>query len=166
MIETKRLQPAAIPAALQRAERCRLVNEPYLAESICMDVLDVDPENQEALVTLLLAQTDRFGQDRAPSLKEVLDLVPRFTDEYQRLYYEGVVYERHAKASLKKTSPGARHKAFELLHRAMERYERAEPVRPEDNAETILRWNGCARLLNRYPEIEPVQEPAMPRMLE
>lgn len=166
MIETKPIQKSAVPAALKRAERYRLLNEPFLAESICLDILEIEPDNQEAIFMLLLAQTDRFGQDSAPSMKDVLSLVERIDDEYHRFYYEGVVYERHAKASLKKRSPGARHKAYELLHRAMELYERAEAIRPEGNDESILRWNTCVRILNRHPELEPVQESTAPQLLE
>ena len=55
MFELKRLSNDAIPAALERAERYRLLNEPFDAESICEDVLVVDPANQAAQVMLLLA---------------------------------------------------------------------------------------------------------------
>ena len=51
-----------LPAALQKAERYRLINDPTSAESICLDVLTVDPENRQALMTLLLAITDQFGE--------------------------------------------------------------------------------------------------------
>ena len=46
MFEFKRITPEAVPAALSKAERYRLLNEPREAESICRDVLLVDPENQ------------------------------------------------------------------------------------------------------------------------
>ena len=45
--------------ALEKAERYRLLNEPILAESICLDILDADPQNAKAVVTMLLAITDR-----------------------------------------------------------------------------------------------------------
>ena len=61
MFELKRLSDDAIPAALEKALRYRLLNDPAEAESICHDVLHIDPENQQALVVLLLAVTDRFG---------------------------------------------------------------------------------------------------------
>ena len=60
MFELKRLSDEAIPAALEKALRYRLLNKPAEAESICRDVLQIDPENQEALVVLLLALTDRL----------------------------------------------------------------------------------------------------------
>jgi hypothetical protein len=166
MIKTKPIHHTAIPAALKRAERYRLLNEPFLAESICLDILEIEPKNQEAIYTLLLAQTDQFGQNRAPALKEVLALIDRIDDDYHRIYYEGVTYERQAKASLKKGTPGARHTAYEFLHKAMDLYQRAEPLRPEDNDEAILRWNTCARLLNRHPELEPAEEHSTPQLLE
>ena len=59
MSELKSLHKDAIPAALEKAERYRLLNEPGEAESICLDILHVDPENQQAIVTLLLAHWRR-----------------------------------------------------------------------------------------------------------
>jgi hypothetical protein len=60
MLELKRIPPSAVQPALEKALRYRLLSEPGEAESICRDVLAVDPDNQEALVTLLLALTDQF----------------------------------------------------------------------------------------------------------
>ena len=42
----KPISPEAIPEALQKAERYRLLNEPAQAESLCQDVLAVEPNNQ------------------------------------------------------------------------------------------------------------------------
>ena len=55
MFELKPLSADAIPAALEKAMRYRLLNEPAEAESISQDVLRTDPDNQQALVILLLA---------------------------------------------------------------------------------------------------------------
>src|SRR5881394_252986 len=62
MSELKQLSKNAIPGALEKAERYRLLNEPAEAESICLDVLAAEPENQQALIMLLLAVTDRFSK--------------------------------------------------------------------------------------------------------
>src|ERR1700694_1767882 len=62
MHELKPLSRDAVPRALERAERYRLLNEPGEAESICLDALQADAENQEALMTLLLAFTDQFEE--------------------------------------------------------------------------------------------------------
>jgi hypothetical protein len=43
MVELKRLSAEAIPAALEKALRYRLLNEPAEAESICHDVLHIGP---------------------------------------------------------------------------------------------------------------------------
>ena len=37
----------------------------------------------------------------------------------------------------------------------MEWYEKAESLRPPGNDEAILRWNTCARILARHPEVAP-----------
>jgi hypothetical protein len=45
----------------------------------------------------------------------------------------------------------------------MAHYEMAESLRPAGNDEAILRWNACARLLARNPELQPrIDEPAAP----
>ena len=36
-----------------QVERYRLLNEPWEAESICLDILTLEPDNQEALILLL-----------------------------------------------------------------------------------------------------------------
>ena len=64
MFELKTLSKSAVPAALAQAERYRLLNEPAEAESICLDVLRVEPDNQDALVTLVLSLTDQFPETR------------------------------------------------------------------------------------------------------
>ena len=61
MFELRPLSTTAIPAALAKAERYRLLNEPSEAESICLDILAVDPAHQDALTMMLLAITDQFS---------------------------------------------------------------------------------------------------------
>ena len=46
MFQLKSLSMEGITAALDKAERYRLLNEPREAESICLDVLEIDPENR------------------------------------------------------------------------------------------------------------------------
>ena len=57
MFELKPIHQDAIPQALEKAHFYRLLNEPGAAESICLDILEIDPDNQQALVTLLVALT-------------------------------------------------------------------------------------------------------------
>jgi len=94
-----------IPAALQKAERYRVINDPTSAESICLDVLAVSPENQQALVTLLLAITDQFGEEPTEAVRRAQQVLPRLRDEYKRTYYAGIISERRAKAQLRSGTP-------------------------------------------------------------
>src|SRR5947208_10234040 len=102
MFELKQLHPEAIPAALEKAKHYRRLNEPAAAESICLDVLAVEPENQEAIIDIVLAMSDRFGKDYAVGESHIYDFLQRIDDEYARVYYTGIVYERRAKAVLAK----------------------------------------------------------------
>jgi hypothetical protein len=45
-------------------------------------------------------------------------------------------------------------------------YEKAESQRPPGNDEAILRWNTCARLLQRHPELTPSADESVPLSLE
>jgi len=53
MFEPKPISKDAVPAALAKAERYRFLNEPGEAESICLDVLQIEPDNQDAIVALV-----------------------------------------------------------------------------------------------------------------
>lgn len=145
MFELKSLSPQAVPAALEKAKHYRLLNEPSAAESICLDVLRIDPENQEALANIVLAMSDRFAKDYAVGDTLIQDYLARIQDDYERSYYTGIVYERRAKAVLDKGGVNA----YELFRQAMEWFETAEELRPKGNDDPILRWNGCARIITR-----------------
>lgn len=149
MPSLKSLSKEAIPAALEKAERYRLLNEPAEAESICLDILKADPENQSALITLLLALTDRFSKGYGVSDTQANQLLARITGEYERAYYAGILAERRAKAKLAQGHPGAGHYAYHELCEAMQQYEKAEKIRPSGNDDALLRWNTCARLVER-----------------
>ena len=88
MSELKQLSPHAIPSALEKAERYRLLNEPAEAESICLDVLEADPGNQHALITLLLAITDRFSKGYGVSDTQAKEILGKIKGDYERAYYK------------------------------------------------------------------------------
>jgi hypothetical protein len=162
--ELKLLSREAVPEALEKAVRYRLLNEPSLAESICLDVLRIAPANQAALVTLLLALTDQFGAEVMPSqAKQVLE---NLQGEYERAYYAGIIAERSARARLRGGRPGAAFKAYEELTEAMLCYERAQASRSPGNDDAILRWNTCARTLMQHNELRPRPEERVEPVLD
>jgi hypothetical protein len=164
--ELKTLSLEAVPRSLAKAERYRLLNEPGEAESICLDALAVDPDNQEAIVTLLLAITDQFDHDRG-SVAHAWDTVARLRDEYERAYYSGIIYERRAKALLRSATPRGGARVYEWLREAMSWYERAEAIRPRHTDDPLLRWNACVRLIMNDPHLAPAaEEPHEPLLLE
>jgi tetratricopeptide (TPR) repeat protein len=154
MYPLKRLSAAAIPRALEKAERYRLISQPWAAESICLDVLAVDPGQQAAWKTLLLARTDQFRGERATeALDGAREALSHLSDRYETAYYEGMIAERRAMAKLEERVPGAGAIARGLLEEAMRCYETAASMRPSGNDDAVLRWNTCARLLNESPQI-------------
>jgi hypothetical protein len=145
--ELKKLSADAIPPALERAERYRLLNEPVQAESICLDILAVEPENQQALVCLLLALSEQFGENITEKLDRAWSILPKLRDEYPRAYYQGILLERQARLYMRSEVPGATFSAYDLFREAMRLYEEAERLRPPGNDEAVLRWNTCARTI-------------------
>ena len=165
--DLKPLSVEAVPRALAKAERYRLLNEPNEAESICLDVLQANPDNQEALVMLLLALTDQFDSDAPPGMAEARKCSELMRDDYERAYYTGIIWERRAKAQLRRGAPRCGPRAYEWLREAMTWYERAEAIRPAGNDDARLRWNTCARLIMRDSRLVPMaEESGEPQLLE
>ncbi len=164
--ELKPLGPDAIDAALKRALHYRYLNQPHLAESICRDVLRVTADHGEARAMLVMSQCDQFGTTEGIPVQDVLAMAGKLEAGYERAYYSGLVCERRAEAALLKGGPAAGAIAHEWFMRAMDHYAEAEPLRPDDNDDAILRWNTCARILNRHPDVRPREEEAEVQMLE
>jgi tetratricopeptide (TPR) repeat protein len=141
----KTISTSGIDAALAKAQVYRYLNEPEESESICQDVLAVDPENQMALRTLGLAITDQFSGTATERFAEAENYFLRLTDAYERHYYIGLLHERRAKARARAGHP--HHIVADMFQDAMRHFEEAERLRPPGNDDAILRWNRCARWL-------------------
>jgi hypothetical protein len=163
MFELKVISRDAIPEALAKAERYRLLNEPVEAESICHDVLQIEPDNQEALVTLLLAITDQFESGLSP--KAAKDIIPQLRSEYERCYFSGIICERQARGLHRHGGFGSGFGAYESYREAMAFYEKAEALRPAGTDDAIIRWNTCARILMRDSNLRPRPEGAFEPIL-
>ena len=158
-LELKALSTEGIPRAIEKAEHYRLLNDPEQAESICLDVLEADRDNQRALRVLVLAMTDQFASNRGTSgVKHARDYVAGLTDEYERAYYTGIVCERKARAYLARMAGSM---AYEHFREAMEWYEKAERIRPAGTDDPILRWNSCVRTIRREA-LEPRSDEGEP----
>ena len=155
MIELKPLKTEAISAALDKAKRYRLLNEPDDAESICLDILASQPDNQEALVTLLLALTDKFSHSGInPAFGQAEEIVAKLDSSYSKSYYLGVIFERRAKFHLRQGGPGGGTAAYDWFVKAMDAFSEALSANDPKNQEAVLRWNSCARTLNGHPEVK------------
>lgn len=149
MFEFKPLSPEAVGRALERAEHYRLLNEPREAESICRDILTVEPDNQRALVLLVLSLSEQLGDDGGADVEEARALLSKLESEYERSYYAGIICERRAKELLAHGTLGSGPMVYNLLRDAMAWYERAEAKSPPGNDDSVLRWNTCARIILR-----------------
>jgi len=155
MFALKSITASGVAGALRKAERYRLLNDPEAAESICLDVLEVEPRNEQALELLLLARTDQLGGEPGATAQRAREVLALLGDAYLRVYYAGLIAERRAKALLRSSTPGAAAMVYDALREAMECYERAEPLRPAGNDDALLRYNACVRILRANPGVVP-----------
>jgi len=156
MQQLKPISSEAIPRALSKAERYRLLNEPQEAESICLDVLATQPDNQQALVMLLLATTDQFGSGSGKGAGDARAVLGQLREEYERQYYAGLICERWLKAQIR--DGGHPSHATGWVLEALDDYEKAEALSPPGNDDAVLRWNACVRFLERHPGLTAEME--------
>jgi hypothetical protein len=154
--QLKSISAESIPEALAKVERYRLLNEPGLAESICLDILAIVPDHQQALIWLLLSRTDQFHSN-VPA-KAAQEVLAQLKGDYEQAYYAGLIWERLATARIRQgiTEGGA--SAYHMLREAMGHYERAMSFAPQGNDDAILRWNTCARVIMQNPEVRPLPD--------
>lgn len=157
MFELKLLSRESIPKAVTRAKHYRLLNEPRQAESICEDILKIDPDHQLAILIMILAKTDRFGTERRSLTAESKELCDRLSSKYEQQYYHGIIEERLGKAALKRATPRAKYIAYEHYRTALGYYEAAEKIRPAGNQDAVLRWNACVRGIQEF-KLEPAKD--------
>ena len=156
MIDLKQLKPEAIPAALDMAKSYRLLNEPDEAESICLDILEVAPDHQDALIILLLSLADRFsGDGMLTSFERAMETVAKLSDQYCKSYYSGIIFERRGKYHFNKGGLGSGNVAYGWYVKAMNALAKALESCDPNNQDALLRWNACARFINNHPELKP-----------
>jgi hypothetical protein len=147
VFELKPISSGGVPRAIVKAERYRLLNEPQEAESICRDILRVEPDHQDVLVMLLLSVTDQFGKSANVGADDAQKVLARLRGEYERAYYSGVISERWIKAQLRGGAhPGM---ASGFFQQAMDWYAKAMSLSPAGNDDAILRWNACVRFMQQ-----------------
>lgn len=143
--ELKCISTAGITEAIAKAELYRSLSEPEEAESICRDILAIEPQHQLAWRLLGLALTDQFAGGSSDRDREADQSFQKLNDQYERLYYTGIADERRAKALLRAGQPP--YMVLPLFEHAMRSFGEAEKIRPAGNDDAILRWNRCVRLL-------------------
>jgi len=159
--ELKQLRARNLRAAVDLAKQYRDLNQPEDAESICRDVLEVSPYDEDAWRTLGLALTDQFASSWMMLFDEACAAFSNLRSEYEKLYFTGVAWERYAKAQL---GAGHSNNAIHAFEQAMELFDRADGLGSADDPRPVLHYNRCVRALTRTPELAHVsmvpEEPA------
>ena len=145
-LNLKPLNPSAISTCIQKANQYRLLNDPANAESICLDIIELQPDHQEALKILILSITDQFdgGTRKIRLAKQYLE---KLSNEYDRAYHSGLILERAARAVLTRKTPDCAYAAYDWLQEALEQYATAESLSSDENDDAVLRWNACVRTI-------------------
>ncbi len=154
--ELKKIDEGAVATAVEKAEHYRLLNDPSQAESICLDVLEVQPDHQTAKRTLILALTDQFADGASTSrVRLARKHAKALESEYEQVYYEALIFEREGRAYLAKGL--ASENAYECFRDAMELFDKAAELADDGNPDPILRWNSCVRTIEDH-KLEPRTE--------
>ncbi len=155
-LKLKTISKDGIDEALSKITLYRYLNEPEEAESICHDILAVEPENQMALRMLGLTITDQFTGQSSDRYSDAGSAFQRLADPYERLYYAGLFCERGAKAQMRAGRPARM--LVGLFREAMGYFEEAEKIHPPGTDDAVLRWNRCIRLLHKIPDVNIEKE--------
>ena len=118
MFTLKPISRDSVGGALAKAERYRLLNEPNEAVSICRDILEVDPSNPEAHVSMILALTDEMVHDQG-AFSSAIEAIAGLDAAYDRAYYSGIAWERRAKAYHDAGKPGSSGYVYDWLVRRL-----------------------------------------------
>jgi len=138
----------AIDLALDKARQYRSLLEPEIAESICLDILNIDSENQDVLVVYILSLLDQIpSPDKKVEVKTIERIVDKLNSSYQRFYYSGLLHERMARYMVTQAMSHAF--AYDYFHQALRCYHHARENSPEGNDEATLRWNSCIRTIEK-----------------
>ena len=151
----KTISKDGIPEAISKVELYRSLNDPEGAESICQDILAIEPDHQIAIRMLGLTITDQFTGHPTDRYSEAERRFAGLADPYERHYYLGLLNERRARAQMR-AGQTARTTASSL-HEAMVLYEHAERIHPPHNDDAVLRWNRCARLLEKLGQTDETE---------
>jgi hypothetical protein len=154
--ELKSISSSGIPEAISKAELYRYLNEPEETESICYDILVVEPDHQVALRMLGMAITDQFAGSSADRFGDAEKVLRKLTDRYEQLYYLGILHERRAKAMLR--AGRVPHALLPSFEEALRCFSQAAEIRPMGNDDAILRWNRCVRILHSNPDLSADKE--------
>ncbi len=147
-LELKQIHQDAIEQALEKAKQYRALQEPEIAESICLDMLQIDPVNQAVLVVYILSLLDQIPHpDKKIELKSIERIIDKLETRYQRYYYSGLLHERMARYMITQTMSHSF--AYDYFYQALRCYEEAEKISPPHNEEAILRWNSCIRTIKK-----------------
>jgi tetratricopeptide (TPR) repeat protein len=159
-VKLKTITKDGIAEAISKVELYRSLNDPEGAESICQDILAIEPDHQVALRLLGLTITDQFTGQPSDRYSEAEKRFLSLADPYERSYYLGLLHERRAKAQMR-NGQTARTLASSLRE-AMRLFEEAEKIHPPQNDDAVLRWNRCVRLLEKLGQTE--SEPREPSL--
>src|SRR5258708_20628302 len=85
--QLKSISKAGIPEAIAKVELYRYLNDPEEAESICRDILAIEPEQQLARRMLGLSITDQFLGIPTDRYEQCRSIFPSFRHPSDRFLY-------------------------------------------------------------------------------
>lgn len=159
------LQPGprlAVPAALRRALRHLLLQEPAEAEVLCREVLRFDPANPRAATLLIRSLARQIRGLRTPEVALALEALALLPSAEERSYHSGLICEAQGRAVLEQGGPASGFRAFDSLHEAMRWYARVLEAGSVRSGEAGVRWQACAFLIQRHRLVGETEDAGEP----
>ena len=158
-MELKTLEKADLDAALATAQASWSEMRADDVESICLDILEADPENQNALELLLRSRIELLKKGLPQGVAHAEELIPRLESDFDKAFFSGMLREGQARYLIEKRGKQSSNVAYSWFRHAMDNFEEAHSKDP-GRIEAQLHWNACLRTLKNNPQCIPPPEDA------
>lgn len=148
-----------VEAAMAAARTCWAELQIEDTESICQDVLSLDPTNQEAVELLFRSRVSLLSKGLPRGVERAQELVPQFDGDFEKAFFSGLLRENQARYLLDRRGRQASSVAYNWFRHAMDDFEEANR-QDSTRIEATLHWNACLRTLQANPHCAPNPEEA------
>ena len=156
-MDFKNLESADLDAALAAAQASWAELRAEETESICLDILELDPNHRSTLDLLLRCRIELLKKGLPQSVARAQELIPQLDSDFDQAFYSGMIREAQARYLLEKRGRATSGVAYSWFRHAMDDFAAASNL-DAGRVEPKLHWNACLRTLENNPQCVPPPE--------